>query len=80
MGLLEWAQRRAIKMIRGLKYLSCEYRKKKLVLLSLEKRRFWRDFIVDFQYFKEAYKQDENQLFTLSDSDRTRGNSFKLKN
>ena len=30
-------------------------------------------------YLKEAYNQEGEQLFTLSDSDRTRGNRFKLK-
>jgi len=34
---------------------------------------------VAFQYLKEVYKQEEDQLFTWSDSDRTRGNGFKLK-
>ena len=32
-----------------------------------------------FQYLKGAYKQKEEQLFTKVDSDRTRGNSFKLR-
>ena len=31
-----------------------------------------------FQYFKRAYKQDGAQLFTRMDSDRIRGNGFKL--
>ena len=32
-----------------------------------------------FQYLKGDYKQERNQLFTKVDSDRTRGNNFKLK-
>ena len=32
-----------------------------------------------FQYLKGAYKQEGEQLFTWVDSDRTRGNSFKLR-
>ena len=32
-----------------------------------------------FQYLKGAYKQDGEWLFTKVDSDRTRGNSFKLR-
>ena len=32
-----------------------------------------------FQYLKGAYKQEGDQLFTRVDSDRTRGNGFKLK-
>ena len=31
------------------------------------------------QYLKGAYKHERNQLFTWVDSDRTRGNSCKLK-
>ena len=32
-----------------------------------------------FQYLKGAYKQEEDQLFPWSDSARTKGNGFKLK-
>ena len=32
-----------------------------------------------FQYLKEAYKQEGEQLFTRLGSDRTRGNGFKLR-
>ena len=31
------------------------------------------------RYLKGAYKQEGDQLFTWSGSDRTRGNGFKLK-
>jgi len=44
----------------------------------LEKRRLQGDLIGTFQDSRKTYKQ-EYQLFTQADSDRTRGNGFKLK-
>ena len=37
------------------------------------------DLITTFQYLKGDYKKKGKQLFTWVDSDRTRGNGFKLK-
>jgi len=37
------------------------------------------DLIVAIQYLKGAYKQEGEWLFTWVDSDRTRGNGFKLR-
>jgi len=41
--------------------------------LGSEKRRFWEDLIVAFQYLREVYKQEGEQLFTPPDTIRTRG-------
>ena len=57
MDLLEGAQSRAMKMIRGLEYIFCEDRLRELGLFILEKRRPQRDLIAAFQYIKEPYKR-----------------------
>jgi len=77
--LLKRVQKGATKMSQRLEHLSYKERLKELDLFSLEKRRMQGDLIVDFQYLKGVYKQEGNQLFTWVDSDRTRGNGFKLK-
>ena len=45
----------------------------------MEKRRLWGDLIVAFQYLKGASKKEGKQLVTGVDSNRTRGNGFKLR-
>ncbi|PKU36306.1 reverse hypothetical protein [Limosa lapponica baueri] len=79
MDLLERAQKRAMKMIRGLEHLSYEDRLRKLGLFSLEKRRLQGDLIAAFQYLKGAYKKAGEGLFIRACSDRMIGNGFKLE-
>ena len=50
-----------------------------LCLFSLEERRLWGDLIVAFQNLNGAYKQERERLFMRVDSDRTMGNSLKLR-
>ena len=66
-------------MIRGLEHLSYEERLRDLELFSLKKRRIRGDLLASIQYIKVASKKDGERLFTKACSDRTRGNSFKLK-
>jgi len=77
--VLQWVQRRATKMIRGLEYLSYEDRQRELGLISLKNRRLRSDLIAAFQYLKEACRKDGEGLFTRVCRDRRRGHGCKLK-
>ncbi|PKU38683.1 hypothetical protein llap_11013 [Limosa lapponica baueri] len=79
MDLLERVQRSATKMIRGLEHLFYEDKLRELGLFILEKRRLRGDLVAAFQYLIEAYRKDGEGLFVRQCSNRTKGNSFKLK-
>lgn len=66
-------------MIRGLEHLSHEERLRVLGLLSLEKIRLQCDLIATFQYLKEVSKKGREKHFNWACYNRTRGESFKLK-
>jgi len=66
-------------MIRGLEHLCCEEGLRELELLGLEKKRPWGDLIAAFQYLKGTSKKDGDKHFSSARCNRTKGNSFKLK-
>jgi len=74
-GLLERAQSRAIKMFKGLEHLSCEERLREQRGFSLRKRRH-EILLQPSSTGREIISKRWTDF--LSDSDRTRGNSFKL--
>ena len=63
-------------MFRGREHLSFEEILRELGFFSMEKRRLWGDLIVAFQYSKG---RRGNGFLTWVDSDRPRGNGFKLR-
>jgi len=69
----------ATETIRGQEHLFYEGRLRELGLFSLKKRRLLADLIAAFQYLKEAYRKDGDNLFSRACCDRTRSNDFKLR-
>ena len=63
MELLEWVQRRSMKMIRRLEHLPYRDRLRELGLFSLESRRLWGDLLAAFYYLKRAYRKAGEGLF-----------------
>jgi len=45
----------------------------------VEKRWLWEGLIAAFQYLKGAYRKGGERFFIREDSDRTRSNTFNLK-
>ena len=75
--MLQWVQRRAVKMVRGLEHLPCSDRLRELRLFSLEKSPGGP--YSSLQYLKGAYRKVGEGLFIRACSNRTRGNGFKVE-
>lgn len=71
-------QRRATKMIKGLRSCSVKNGWEILVCSALRKEGFGGDTVSMFLYLKSAYKEDGNSIFTRSYIDKTRFNGYRL--
>ena len=77
--VLESVQRRATKLVKGIKHLSYEERLQKLKLLSIEDRLRRGDLIETYKLLTSKVAVDYMQFFKLCEGGRTRGHNLKLE-
>ena len=75
---LEKVQRRATKIITGIRTLTYRERLKRCKLMTLEERRRRYDLIEMFKIMKGIYKVETEKLFEMN-KDSTRGHSLKVR-
>ena len=75
---LERVQRRATKIIKGLKNMEYPDRLRILGLDSLQFRRRRNDVLQVFRLFRKIDNIEVGKFFVVNDNGRTRGHSFKL--
>jgi hypothetical protein len=76
--LIERVQRRATRLITGIRDMEYEQRLRKTGLFSLARRRMRGDLIQVYKFYKGIDRVNMNDLFTFSEDDRTRGHCAKL--
>ena len=76
---VERVLRRATKLVKTVRHLPYEERLKKLGLMSMYYRRNRGDMIMTYQIITGKLRIKREDLFTLTDSERTRGHCLKLR-